>query len=559
MIEQQMVETKTLTGGQGVVACLKRAGVAKVFCVPGESYLPVMDAMYDEPSIELISCRHEGGASFMAEGYAKSTGEPSVVMATRAVGGTNLAIGVHTAYQDSTPMVVFLGQVHTAFRGREGFQEVELDQFFSHIAKWTVEIKEAARIPELVSRAFKIAKSGRPGPVVVSLPEDMLRDTAEMKFMPTLNRSNPAPSTSEIEKTFALLKEAKKPLIIAGGGVVRANAETELLTLAHSTGIPVMASFRRHDVFPNNHDLYVGHLGLGTPKAILETAKQADIIVVAGSRLSEITSQDYSLFNDQQTLIHIDISEETIGKVFTPAIGILSDAKEALKVMSSMPLTLNPEAVQWAKERRDIFVKHSELQVKEPTNESITYQQSIHILQNELPQETIFTNDAGNFATWFHNYFTFTKEKTYIGPTSGAMGYGIPAAIGVKCANPNVPVVSLSGDGGAMMTIQELETAVRYQIPILSIIYNNQVYGTIRMHQEMNFPERVIGTNLGNVNFVLLAQAMGASAELIDTADQFKEALKKAISNPLPTLLELRMDPEQISVSKTISDLRKNH
>ncbi|WXB94831.1 thiamine pyrophosphate-dependent enzyme [Bacillus sp. FJAT-52991] len=554
-----MVETKTLTGGQGVVACLKRAGVAKVFCVPGESYLPVMDAMYDEPSIELISCRHEGGASFMAEGYAKSTGEPSVVMATRAVGGTNLAIGVHTAYQDSTPMVVFLGQVHTAFRGREGFQEVELDQFFSHIAKWTVEIKEAARIPELVSRAFKIAKSGRPGPVVVSLPEDMLRDTAEMKFMPTLNRSNPAPSTSEIEKTFALLKEAKKPLIIAGGGVVRANAETELLTLAHSTGIPVMASFRRHDVFPNNHDLYVGHLGLGTPKAILETAKQADIIVVAGSRLSEITSQDYSLFNDQQTLIHIDISEETIGKVFTPAIGILSDAKEALKVMSSMPLTLNPEAVQWAKERRDIFVKHSELQVKEPTNESITYQQSIHILQNELPQETIFTNDAGNFATWFHNYFTFTKEKTYIGPTSGAMGYGIPAAIGVKCANPNVPVVSLSGDGGAMMTIQELETAVRYQIPILSIIYNNQVYGTIRMHQEMNFPERVIGTNLGNVNFVLLAQAMGASAELIDTADQFKEALKKAISNPLPTLLELRMDPEQISVSKTISDLRKNH
>ncbi|WP_203364102.1 thiamine pyrophosphate-dependent enzyme [Bacillus sp. REN10] len=558
MVNEQTIETKTLTGGQGVVECLKKEGVTKVFCVPGESYLPVMDAIYDTPSIELISCRHEGGASFMAEGYAKATGEPGVVMATRAVGGTNLAIGVHTAYQDSTPMVVFLGQVHTAFRGREGFQEVELDQFFSHIAKWTVEIKEAKRVPEFVSRAFKVAKSGRPGPVVVSLPEDMLRDTAIMKFMPTPPRSKPAPSVSEIEKALALLKEADKPLMIAGGGVTRANAEAELLTFVHSAGIPVMASFRRHDVFPNNHDLYVGHLGLGTPKAIIETAEQADLILVLGSRLSEITSQDYSLFNDKQTLIHIDISEEIIGKVFIPAIGILADAKEALKAMSNLSLTLKPESVQWAKERRDIFVKHSELHIEEKTNESVTYQQSIHILQTELPQETIFTNDAGNFATWLHNYFTFTKEKTYIGPTSGAMGYGIPAAIGAKCANPNIPVVSLSGDGGAMMTIQELETAVRYQIPIISIIYNNQVYGTIRMHQEINFPERVIGTTLGNVNFVLLAQAMGASAEFINTADQLKRALQKAVSNPLPTLLELRMDPEQISVSKTIRDLRKN-
>ncbi|KAB7706546.1 acetolactate synthase [Bacillus aerolatus] len=559
MINNQCIKVEKLSGGQGVVACLKQEGVSKVFCVPGESYLPVMDAIYDEPSIELISCRHEGGASFMAEGYAKSTGEPGVVMATRAVGGANLAIGVHTAYQDSTPMVVFLGQVHTAFRGREGFQEVELDQFFGHISKWTVEIKDTERVPELVSRAFKVAKSGRPGPVVVSLPEDMLRAVAEMTFIPTPERPKPAPSVSEIEQVRSLLNQAKKPIIIAGGGVVRANAEKELAAFAQSFGIPVMASFRRHDVFPNDHDLYVGHLGLGTPLPILETAKQADVILTVGSRLSEITSQDYSLFNNNQKLIHIDVNEDIIGKVFIPAVGILSDAKEALSAFSKMDVTIGAEAAKWAYERRGLFEKHSELKPAAQTGEAISYQQTIQLLQSELPQETIFTNDAGNFATWFHNYFVFTKEKTYIGPTSGAMGYGIPAAIGAKAANPASPVVSLSGDGGAMMTIQELETAVRYELPVICIVYNNQMYGTIRMHQEIHYPEKVVGTDLGKVNFALLAHSMGASGELIETADQFKQALQKALNSKLPTLLELRMNPEQISVSKTIAELRQSN
>lgn len=559
MLNTQSVKIENLSGGQGVVASLKQEGVSKVFCVPGESYLPVMDAIYDEPSIELISCRHEGGASFMAEGYAKATGEPGVVMATRAVGGANLAIGIHTAYQDSTPMVVFLGQVHTAFRGREGFQEVELDQFFSHIAKWTVEIRDAARVPELVSRAFKMARSGRPGPVVVSLPEDMLRDITDMAFAPSLERPKPAPSSSELEKISSLLSEAKKPIIIAGGGVVRSNAEKELITFAESTGIPVMASFRRHDVFPNDHRLYAGHLGLGTPAPILETAKQADVILALGSRLSEITSQDYSLFNKEQKLVHIDISEDTIGKVFAPAAGVLSDAKEALSALITLNVTPQAEASEWAEERREIFEEYSSLKVEEENEAAISYQQTIKLLQSELPSETIFTNDAGNFATWLHNYFIFTTPNTYIGPTSGAMGYGIPAAIGAKLANPSSPVVSLSGDGGSMMTIQELETAVRYEIPVICIVYNNQMYGTIRMHQEIHYPEKVVGTDLGNVNFVLLAHSMGAAGELIETADQFKQALQKAVKSKVPTLLELRMDPEQISVSKTITELRDSH
>ncbi|KIL76303.1 thiamine pyrophosphate-dependent enzyme [Bacillus badius] len=559
MIHAQSVTVEKLTGGQGVVACLKRERVSKVFCVPGESYLPVMDAIYDEPSIELISCRHEGGASFMAEGYAKASGEPGVVMATRAVGGANLAIGIHTAYQDSTPMVVFLGQVHTAFRGREGFQEVELDQFFSHIAKWTVEINDAARVPELVTRAFKTARSGRPGPVVVSLPEDMLRDVAEMAFSPAMERSKPAPSLSELEKAGVLLKEAKRPIIIAGGGVIRANAEKELLSFAEAAGIPVMASFRRHDVFPNHHPLYAGHLGLGTPLPIIETAKQADVILTIGSRLSEITSQDYSLFNKEQQLIHIDISEETIGKTFIPAVGMLADAKEALDALAGLELTIQAEAAEWAAERRRVFEKCAAAETAERAAGALSYRQSIQLLQSELPAETIFTNDAGNFATWLHNYFCFTQANTYIGPTSGAMGYGIPAAIGAKLARPHTPVVSLSGDGGAMMTIQELETAVRYNLPVICIIYNNQMYGTIRMHQEIHYPEKVVGTELGNVNFVLLAQSMGASGELIETADQFKAALHKAIESKTPALLELRMDPEQISVSKTITELRQSN
>jgi acetolactate synthase-1/2/3 large subunit len=552
---------KVMTGAQAIVECLRLEKINKVFCVPGESYLDVMDAIYDESTIELVSTRHEGGASFMAEAYGKVTGKPGVAMATRGVGGANLAIGIHTAHQDSTPMVIFLGQVDSKFRGKEGFQEIDLDQFFQHISKWTVEIRDVERIPELVQRAFYTAKSGRPGPVVVSLPADVLSQAAEMHFGTVLVKPRPRPSAEEVEQCMNLLSKAKKPLIIAGGGVISSNAEEALLEFTEKTNIPVLASFRRHDVFPNNHPLYVGHSGLGTFQDILQTIREADTIVAVGTRFSEVTTQSYSIISNQQRIIHIDIDYSTIGKVYSPDLGIVADAKEALislvQLVDPNKLGLNKWKA-WAEERRKVYEQVTSIE-KQLNTDQVDMKQIIKVLQENLPAQTIITNDAGNFSGWLHSFYQFTDKKTYVGPTSGAMGYGVPAAIGVKMAKPNQTVVSLSGDGGFMMTMQEMETAVRYNVPIISLVFNNNMYGTIRMHQEKIFPNRVIGTSLRNPDFVLFAESLGVSSYRVNSDTDFEQALKKAIKSNEPTLIEVVCDPEKISVQSTITDLRKKH
>ncbi|KGX86920.1 thiamine pyrophosphate-dependent enzyme [Pontibacillus litoralis] len=542
------------TGAEAIVECMKREQITNVFCVPGESYLPVLDALYDEPTIQLISARHEGGASFMAEGYAKACGKPGVVMATRGVGAANLAIGVHTAYQDSTPMVVLLGQVHRNFRGREGFQEVDLARFFSHIAKWTFEINEASRVPEIVQRAFRVAQSGRPGPVVLSLPEDMLPQTAKMEFGIPFHRSRSHPSEEQVKEIEACLLQSEKPLIIAGGGVKLADAEQALLTFASDNSIPVMAAFRRHDVFPNHHSLYVGHLGLGVNADILQTVKEADTIIAVGTRLSEITTQDYSIIHQDQTLLHIDIHEDTIGQVYPPEVGVVADAKAALESLSTIQLT--PVWQHWIHRRRKVYEQTLDLHTFQEDNE-VWNKQLITTLQTILPEDAIITNDAGNFAGWLHTFYQFKKRKTYVGPTSGAMGYGMPAALGAKLAHRNKTVVSLVGDGGFMMTMQELETAVRYQIPIIIIVFNNNMYGTIRMHQEIHYPHKPIGTELGAVPFALIASNMGAEGYKVQHQESFQRVLLKALQSKVPTLIEVETDPEQISVSETIDSIRK--
>lgn len=543
-----------MTGADGIVECLKLEGIEKVFCVPGESYLPLMDSIFECGTIQLISTRHEGGAAFMAEAYGKATRKPGVAMATRAVGGANLAIGIHTAYQDSTPMVVFLGQVHSKFRGREGFQEVDLDRFFGHIAKWTVEIKDTERIPELVQRAFRIAKSGRPGPVVVALPEDVLPAETEMTFGPVSPVPAPRPGFSELTAIEELLNRAKRPLILAGGGVIAADGEQALLNLCEKFTIPVMASFRRHDVLSNQHHLYVGHSGLGTFSPILDTMRKADLVLAIGTRLSEVTTQDYEIFSQQPKLIHIDIDNATLGKSYCPDVGIVADAKEALEAMLTMNVT--PSWDDWAKERRKAY-EHAGDVVEKESEFPIDNREIIKIMQEVLPQDAILTNDAGNFATWMHNFYSFNHPKTYIGPTSGAMGYGLPAALGAKLAKPNKTVVSLSGDGGFMMTMQELETAVRYQIPVLALVFNNSMYGTIRMHQEIHYPERVIGTDLNHVHFAALASSLGVQSYRVKTHDDFKEALSCSLSSEGPVLIEVMTNPERISVQATISSIRE--
>ncbi len=543
--------TMTLTGGEGIVESLKREGVEKVFTVPGESFLPVLDAIHDAESIELITTRHEGGAAFMAEGYGKASGKPGVVMATRGVGATNLSIGIHTAKQDSTPMIVLLGQVHSKVRGREGFQEVDLDEMFKHLAKWTFEIKDSERVPEIMHRAFRIAQSGRPGPVVIALPEDMLVEKSEMTFKTPFHKSKPRPSKDELNNIYEMLNDAKQPVIIAGGGVKLSGSEDLLKQFAEKNNIPVLAAFRRHDVFPHSHPLFCGHLGLGTSPKVKQTAEDADVIIAIGTRFSEITTQDYTLIHNEHKLIHIDIEGTEIGKVYSPDIGVLADANEALKELNKLEINQNWQS--WATERRQAYeeIVSKPIDEQAPINRHI-----IALMEKHLPKDTIITNDAGNFAGWLHSFYQFNEKNTYVGPTSGAMGYGLPAAIGAKLGQKDRTVVSLSGDGGYMMTVQELETAARHNIPVISIVFNNQMYGTIRMHQEMHYPHRVVGTDLGDVRFSDLANSLGAIGYHVNDISEFELALVEAMKNEKPSVIEVMTDPEQISVSATIEELR---
>lgn len=544
-------EIKQMTAAQAIVESIRREAIDHVYCVPGESYLPVLDALHDEPSIQVISTRHEGGAAFMAEGYAKSNQKPGIVLATRGVGAANLSIGVHTAYQDSTPMIVLLGQVHSKFRGREGFQEVNLDEFFQPIAKWAVEVTHAERMPEIMQRAFRIATTGRPGPVVISLPEDILPVEKDMVFGPVVTRPTPVPSIDEVEQIEKVIEQAKKPLIIAGGGVKSSQGEEALLSFAEKYKIPVMAAFRRHDVFPNDNKLYAGHFGLGMHPAETKTIEEADVVLAIGTRLSEVTTQDYSIITPDKKLIHIDISYDTLGKVFVPDIGVIADAKEALEAMKSMDIVAS--WTDWATSRNEAYREATALEVKE---DEVINKHIISILESTLPTSALLTTDAGNFAGWLHSFYPFKEKHTFVGPTSGAMGYGMPAAIGAKLAFPEKTVVSLSGDGGFMMTAQELETAVRYDIPVISLVFNNDMYGTIRMHQEMHYPEKVVGTDLGHVSFVDLAKSLGADGYFVETKEQFQEALTSAMEGNKPALIEIVTGKEQISVGSTITQIR---
>lgn len=541
---------------QQIVQSLRKEGIHYCFCVPGESYLPLLDAIHNDEQMKLISTRHEGGAAFIAEAYAKSTLKPGVVLATRGVGASNLAIGVHTAYQDSTPMIVILGQVHRMFRGKEGFQEVDLPQFFQPIAKWTVEVNEPERICEIMKKAIRISQSGRPGPVVISIPEDVFQneiETAEIhnQFI----RSTPQPSLNEQQRIIELLKSAKNPLLIAGGGVKSAQAEKELLEFSEKFKLPVVVSFRRHDIFPHDHDHYSGHLGLSKSNHINKIFAKADVIVALGTRLSEVTTKDYTLLNERHQLIQIDIDDRVIGKSYDPTIGVISDAKQFLK--SFLEVELNPSWEKWTTNVRESFVSEQNQKLIMAQNSLNTM--IIQTLEKKLPPDALITNDAGNFATWLHEFFTFKQPHTYVGPTSGAMGYGLPAAIGAKLAFPNKKVVALSGDGGFMMTAQEIETAVRYYIPIIAIVFNNNMYGTIRMHQELHYPERVIGTDLGDISFSKLAESMGAKGITVETKEEFLSAFEEALQEDIVTVIEVITDREQISVNQTIEDIRNNY
>jgi len=530
-------------GGQILVDQLKIQGVDRVFCVPGESYLAALDGLFDS-GIDTIVGRNEGGVSMMAEAYGKLTGRPGVAMVTRGPGATNASGGVHVAFQDSTPMILFVGQVASDQRDREAFQEVDYRQMFGPLAKWVAEIDRTDRIPEYISRAFHVAVSGRPGPVVLALPEDMLSATADVADAPRANPARQQISQSAIDDLVAAMNHAKNPLMLIGGPLWSAQAAADVARLAEQTGWPVATTFRCQDYMDNRHPNYIGDLGIGPNPALAERVAAADTLLVLGARLGEMTSGGYSLFQipkPSQSLIHIHPNADELGRVYHADLAInchscdfLTQAVAATRGQS-VP---TPETERAAYEH---------WQTPTATPGAVKMEQIISHLTQTLPDSAIITNGAGNYAAWLHRYYRYKSYRTQLAPTSGTMGYGLPAAISAKLMHPDRDVICLAGDGCFQMNGQEFGTAVQYGANIIVIIANNGVYGTIRMHQARQYPNRPSGTDMVNPDFAALARAYGAHGETVTQTEQFAAALARARAANKPAIIDLKTDPAAVS------------
>lgn len=540
-----------MTVSERIVAQLAAAGVRRAYTVPGESFLPLLDACDRHPDIALISTRHESGAAFMAEADAKVTGRPALAMATRGVGAANLSIGVHTAYQDSTPMVVILGQVESAFLGREAFQEVDLPSFYREITKWAVTAPSSERLPELVGRAIHVATSGRPGPVMVAVPADLFDGDAgpEQSHLPgVVDRGRPTPSERTSERIAEVLRSADAPVMIAGGG--GRDARDALVTAAERFGLGVYASFRRQDVFPNNHPNYCGPLVLTTPPETLRALEDADVVFVVGCRLSEITTQGYRLPRADQRVIQIDVEPNSVGAVVPVELGLVADAREALTaILDHAP---DPPADRDWTAAHGAFLTASTL--PEATDGPLHPAAVIAALAEVFPPSVVLVNDAGNFSIFAHRYWSFSHPRTQIGPTSGAMGYGVPAGVGAKLADPSSEVVVLAGDGGFLMTGQELETAVRHDVPFTTVVFRNGLYGTIALHQARAYG-RTVGVDIGDVDIAAVARGYGAEAWSVSSADELTGAFTEARACGRPAVIDCRVDPDVLSPSERLSRL----
>jgi acetolactate synthase-1/2/3 large subunit len=549
-----MEQPRRRTGGQVLVDCIRREGVRHVFNVPGESYLGALDAFFDVPEIRLITNRQEGGACFMAEGYAKASRSVGVCFVTRGPGATNASIGVHCADQDSTPLVLFVGQVPRANRGREAFQEVDYGRFFGGMAKWVIEVDSPAKLAEVVPRAFHIARGGRPGPVVVALPEDILVEQIEPRPSQPYPRTLPHPDPRQIAELAARLGKARKPVIIAGSGVQYARAREALVRLAEQFTLPVLTSFRRMDAFPNSHPNYGGNLAIGKTAA-QDLVREADLVLAIGDRLSEVTTNDYSLFPPGQPLAQIDIDPAAIGRNFAPVLSVVADAKLAIEaLLEHAPKTADAARKDWI-----AAYHHSYLESATPPERPSRLTSADRVMKDLgeiLPKDAILTVDAGNFSGWVHRFYRYDAEDSFLGPTVGSMGYGLPSAIGAKLAHPGRVVVGTCGDGGFMMTMQELATAVQHEINVIQLVFNNGSYGTIRMHQERDYPGRNVATDLKNPDFAAVARAFGAEGYTVRRSEEFAPALRAALACGKPAVLDIHTDPEQISIGATLSDLR---
>lgn len=542
------------TGGQLIVECLEAQGVDRVFCVPGESYLAVLDALHDS-QIDIVNARHEGGAAMMADADGKMTGRPGICMVTRGPGATNAAAGVHIAKQDSTPMILFVGQIARDMRGREAFQEVDYRQTFGDLAKWVEEIDRAERIPEILSHAYHVAMSGRPGPVVLCLPEDMLRDEVNNQAPPRVEVAEPAPAPEAVNRFAALLAEAKNPFLVLGGSRWTADDVKAVQTFSEQFALPVGCSFRRQYLFDHLHPNYAGDVGLGINPALKQRIEKSDLVILLGARFSENPSQSFTLLDfpkAKQKLIHIHPGPEELGRIYAPDLSINATPATFLAAVKKIEPRAGDETP-----KNSAHTSYLEWSEKIPELASNKFADAGHImthLRNVVDGDTIMTNGAGNYAIWLHRFWRFRKFGTQLAPTSGSMGYGLPAAIAAKMRNPDKEVICLAGDGCFQMTSQEFATAAQVGASIIVLVFDNGLYGTIRMHQERDYPDRVSGTKLINPDFAKMAMACGGHGETVEKNDNFEAAFKHARSLDIPSLLHIKTDPNVITPTKTIAD-----
>jgi acetolactate synthase-1/2/3 large subunit len=545
----------TRTGARILVDQLVVHGVDTAFCVPGESYIAVLDALRDAP-IRLVVARHEAGAANMAEAYGKLTGRPGICFVTRAPGATHAATGVYTAFQDSTPLILFIGQVPLEHRGREAFQELDYAAAFGALTKLAIEVEEPEQLPELTARAFQTAVFGRPGPVVVALPEDVLSASADVQDAAQFSHAQGAASDGDLARARELLSGAERPLIVVGGGGWSSTAAADLQVFAEASVLPVAASFRRQDYIDNTSPSYAGVLTIGHDPSLARRLREADLLLVVGSRLGDIPTRGYTTLQPPrtpQTLVHVHADPEELGKVFQPDLPILAGSAEFLAAARALEPVDGSHRVEWTESAHADFL--ASLQHERGPGELDVGDVMQH-LRERLPDDAILTNGAGNYTVWCHRFYSFSRYRTQLAPCSGAMGYGIPAAIAAKVVHPSRTVVCVSGDGDFLMSGHELAAAVQEDLPIVVLVVNNGMYGTIRMHQERLFPGRVVGTDLVNPDFVAWAHAFGAYGELVLRSEDFPDAFERALAEQRPALLELRVDPEAITPRQTLSQIR---
>jgi acetolactate synthase I/II/III large subunit len=543
------------TGGQILVDQLVAQGVERLTCVPGESYLAVLDALHDA-SIDVLVCRNEGGAAMMADAYGKLTGRPGICFVTRGPGATNASPGVHIASQDSTPLILFVGQVARNMREREAFQEIDYKQFFGGMAKWVVEVHDPARLPELIARAFRVAMQGRPGPVVIALPEDMLAEEAEVADAAKVEPVEIWPGPPQIAELSALIAASESPLVLLGGSRWTNEASRNIIAWSECFGLPVATSFRRASLFPADHPNYAGDLGIGPDPELAARVKNADLLVMIGARLSEMPSSSYSLVEiptPRQKLVHVFRAAEELGRIYQPTLAIQATpgpfAASVAGLSGARPSTsaaaAHAEYLKWSKAPRDL-------------PGAFQYGQVIVWLRDRLPADAIICNGAGNFTIWIHRYYRFRNLGTQLAPTSGSMGYGPPAAVLAKRQFPERVVVALAGDGDFLMNGQEFATAVQYDIPVIMIVLDNSMYGTIRMHQERHYPGRVSATRLTNPDFAALGRDFGGFGERVERTEDFAPAFERALASGKPAILHCIVDPQALTPNSTLDEIHKH-